>query len=95
MFQQLQLAVCSFGEDGSAKGLHYFLHGDRLPGELILCRARRWMCQAWDSRLEAEARACSPDQTESSHTDGLKIRVSEEQSARNAVVEPEQRRTGW
>ena len=40
VFQQLQLAVCSFGENGSAEGLHYLFHRDRLGSKLILCRAR-------------------------------------------------------
>ena len=39
MLQQLQLSVCSLGQDRRAEGLHDLLDCHRLSGELILRRA--------------------------------------------------------
>jgi hypothetical protein len=39
MLQQLQLSVCSLGQDWRAEGLHDLLYRHRLSSELILRRA--------------------------------------------------------
>lgn len=43
MFEKLQLAVGSFGEDRSTEGFHDLFDGDGLTGELIFRRAARSM----------------------------------------------------
>lgn len=37
MFQELQFAICSLGQDGCAERLHNFLDGDGRSGQLISC----------------------------------------------------------
>ena len=37
MFEQLELSVGSFGEDGCREGLHDLLDGDGLLRQLVLC----------------------------------------------------------
>jgi hypothetical protein len=39
VFEQLQLSVCSLGQDRCAEGLHNLLDSDRLSCELIFGRA--------------------------------------------------------
>ena len=39
VLEELELAVSAFTENGSAKGLHDLLDGDRRARQLILCRA--------------------------------------------------------
>ena len=39
MFEELQLAICPLGQDGSAEGFHNLLDGNGLAGELIFRRA--------------------------------------------------------
>lgn len=41
MFEKLQLAVGSFGQDRSTEGFHDLFDGDGLTGELILGRAAK------------------------------------------------------
>lgn len=37
MFQELQFAICSLGQDGCAERLHNLLDGDGRSGQLISC----------------------------------------------------------
>ncbi len=81
MLEQLELAVCAFGQHGRAEGLHDLLDGDSLSRELVLGRAGRG--QSINQLLIAlrlmcafrRERRCIPDQAERSHAYGLQIRV--------------------
>lgn len=44
VFEQLQFAIGSLCQDGSAKRLHDLLYSDALSGELVLCRAHETEC---------------------------------------------------
>jgi hypothetical protein len=73
MLQQLQLSICSLGQDWRAERLHDFLNRHRLPSELILRRAAR-SCQ--NALYLSKQPTFLPDKSEGSHADRLKVSVS-------------------
>lgn len=74
MLEQLQFSVGPLCQDGSAEGLHYLLDGDILAGELVSCRtvSREHLL---DPSTSLPAGNNSPNQTKSTHSNGLQIRV--------------------
>ena len=76
VLEKLQLTVCTLGENRCAEGLHDLLDGDILVGELVFRGAARQISLArcvW--RYIEMAGQNVPDETKSSHTNGLEIRV--------------------
>lgn len=74
VLEQLELTVGSLGKDGCAEGLHDFLDGDILVGELIARGAV--VCQSVPTRAILANGIDSPDETKSSHAHRLQVRVS-------------------
>lgn len=89
VFQQLQLSICSLGKDRGGEGFHNFFDGDRGTGKLIFRRAVRRKVDRYNMILKHregiwsagrvgkdEAPEDSPNETECSHTDRLKVDIT-------------------
>lgn len=75
MFEQFELSVCAFGQNGRAKRLHDLFDSDSLIGELIFGRAASISTDVGHMIWIA-----LPDQTKGTHADWLQISVSRRMS---------------